>query len=100
MRELVRTSKGFKRRTRSLLRKKPRERGLKPLGYLLTRYEVGEKVVVDIDPSVHKGQPHRRYQGKVGTIVSRRGRAYIVNIKVGGKTKQIITLPEHLRRLA
>ncbi|RLI24351.1 MAG: 50S ribosomal protein L21e [Candidatus Hecatellales archaeon] len=95
---MVKSSKGFKHSTRQLLRKKPRERGLKPLGYLLTEFKVGEKVVVDIDPSVHKGQPHRRYQGKIGTVVDRRGRAYILNIKVGGKTKQVIALPEHLRR--
>ncbi|MHC1564299.1 MAG: hypothetical protein ACXQTF_03105 [Candidatus Hecatellaceae archaeon] len=36
----------------------------------------------------------------MGTIVDKRGRAYIVNVKVGGKTKQIIALPEHLRRFS
>ncbi|KYH37918.1 MAG: 50S ribosomal protein L21e [Candidatus Hecatellales archaeon B24] len=95
---MTKPSKGYKRSTRQLLRKKPRERGLKPLGYMLIEYKVGEKVVVDIDPSIHKGQPHRRYHGKIGTIVDKRGRAYVVNVKVGGKTKQIIALPEHLRR--
>ncbi len=95
---MVRTSKGFRRRTRQTLRKKPRERGLKPLGYLLTEYRVGDKVVIDIDPSTHKGQPHRRYQGKVGTVLERRGRAYVVGVKMGGKVKQIIALPEHLKR--
>jgi large subunit ribosomal protein L21e len=97
---MVKPSKGYKRSTRQLLRKKPRERGLKPLGYLLTEYRVGEKVVVDVDPSIPKGQPHRRYHGKIGTIVDKRGRAYIVSIRVGGKNKQIIALPEHLRRFS
>jgi large subunit ribosomal protein L21e len=97
---MTKPSKGYKRSTRQLLRKKPRERGLKPLGYMLIEYKVGEKVVVDIDPSIHKGMPHRRYHGKIGTIVDKRGRAYIVNVKVGGKTKQIIALPEHLRRFS
>ncbi len=95
---MVRTSKGYRRRTRQLLRKKPRERGLKPLGYLLTKYEVGDKVVIHIDPATHKGQPHRRYHGKVGTVMGMRGRAYIVGVQIGGKLKQIIALPEHLKK--
>jgi len=66
---------------------------------MLINYEVGDRVVIDIDPATHKGQPHRRYHGKVGTILDRRGRAYIVGVRVGGKTKQIIALPEHLRKI-
>jgi large subunit ribosomal protein L21e len=38
----------------------------------LVEYPVGSKVVIDIDPSVHKGMPHKRYQGKVGVVLGRR----------------------------
>jgi large subunit ribosomal protein L21e len=89
-------SKGYRSKTRKLLRKKTRERGLPPLGRLLRRYTVGEKVVIKIDPSIHKGMPHRRFHGKVGTILEQRGRAYYVAMKIGGKTKKVLVRPEHI----
>ncbi|MBS7660207.1 50S ribosomal protein L21e, partial [Candidatus Bathyarchaeota archaeon] len=57
----MRKSKGYRARTRSLLRKKPRERGKLRLSKLLYNYEAGSKVVIKIEPSVQKGMPHRRY---------------------------------------
>ena len=62
-------SKGYRARTRSLLRRKPRERGKISLSKILYNYKPGDKAVIKIDPSVHKGMPHRRYQGKIGVIV-------------------------------
>ena len=90
-------SRGFRKKTRSLLKKKPRERGKLGLSRLLRTYEPGEKVVIKIDPSVHKGMPHRRYQGKVGVIVSKRGSAYEINVTQGDAVKEVIVRPEHLR---
>jgi len=90
-------SRGFRRKTRSLLRKKPRERGKLRLSRILYNYQPGDKVVITIDPSVHKGMPHRRYYGKIGIIKGRRGRAYEVSVTQGDAVKQIIVLPEHLR---
>ena len=90
-------SRGFRKKTRSLLKKKPRERGKLGLSRLLRTFEPGEKVVIKIDPSVHKGMPHRRYQGNVGVIVSKRGRAYEINVTQGDAVKEVIVRPEHLR---
>jgi large subunit ribosomal protein L21e len=53
--------------------------------------------VIDINSSSQKGMPFRRFQGKSGRIVERRGMAYIVEIKDGNKTKKIIARPEHLK---
>jgi large subunit ribosomal protein L21e len=78
------------------LSRKPRERGKTTLTKILHSYAAGEKVVVKIDPSVHKGMPHRRYQGKVGVIVRKRGRSYVVNVTQGDAVKEIIVRPEHL----
>ena len=50
-----------------------------------------------IDPSEHKGMPHRRYHGKTGQILKKQGKAFIVGIKQGNATKQIIANKEHLR---
>ncbi|MFQ6085744.1 MAG: 50S ribosomal protein L21e [Candidatus Bathyarchaeia archaeon] len=69
--------------------------GLSPL---IRRYRVGERVVIRIDRGVHAGMPHRRYQGRVGTIVEERGSSYVVEIAVGKrKVKKIISRPEHLK---
>ena len=90
-------SKGFRSRTRKLLRRKPRERGKIGLSRILRNYQPGEKVVVQIDSSVHKGMPHRRYHGKIGMIVDKRGRAYVIDVTQGKATREIIVRPEHLK---
>ena len=90
-------SRGFRRKTRSLMRKKPRERGKLKLSRILYDYKPGDKVVIKIDPSFHKGMPHRRYHGKIGVIEGKRGRAYEVAVTQGKAIKHIIVLPEHLQ---
>jgi len=94
---MVKHSKGYRTKTRKLLTKSVRERGAIPkLSLLMHDYKEGEYVVVKINPSIHKGMPHRRYQGKVGVIVGKRGRAYEVKVTLGNKEKLIIVRPEHL----
>jgi len=92
------TSKGTRRKSRGVMTKKVRERGRLPLSRLLTKYEVGEKVVIVIDPAIHKGMPHKRFQGKVATIVEKRGRAYIVEIPQRKTVKTLVATPEHIRK--
>jgi len=92
----MKKSKGYRTRTRRLLKKKPREKGKLRMSKLLHQYQPGNHVVVKIDPSVHKGMPHKRYHGKVGTIVDKRGRSYIVSVRQGDAVKEIIVRPEHL----
>lgn len=90
-------SHGYRRKTRALLRKGPRERGKSPLSRLLYDYKPGDKIVIDIDPSIHKGMPHHRYQGKVGIIIAKRGRAYEIEVRQGERLKEIIVRPEHIK---
>lgn len=92
----MRKSKGYRARTRKLLKKKPRERGKIRISRLLCNYNPGDSVVIKIDPSVQKGMPHRRYHGKVGKIVGKRGRSYVVSVTQGDAVKEIIVRPEHL----
>jgi large subunit ribosomal protein L21e len=67
-----------------------------PLGRLLREYAPGEKVNILIDSSTAKGQPHKRFHGKVGQVREKRGRAYVVMVKDGGLEKTLIVRPEHL----
>ncbi len=89
-------SKGFRSGTRQILRKSPRERGLPSLSRIIYPYKIGEKVVIKIDPSIHKGMPHPRFHGKVGTIIEKRGRAYVIEVRDGNKLKKVIARPEHI----
>ncbi|TRO52908.1 50S ribosomal protein L21e [Candidatus Bathyarchaeota archaeon] len=91
-----RKAKGYRRRTRYLLQRKPRERGKTGLSKILRLYEPTEKVVIKLDPSVHKGMPHRRFHGKIGVIAAKRGRSYVVNVSQGKAIKEIIVRPEHI----
>ena len=97
---MAKRSKGIRNRTRKIMRKNPRERGMTPITHAFIKYEVGEKASVVIDPSVHGGQPHMRFQGLTGTIVGMQGKAYILQVKVGKGTKDIIIGPEHLKKQA
>ena len=91
-----RKAKGYRRKTRYLLKRKPRERGKTGLSKLLRNYEPAEKVVIKLNPSVHKGMPHRRFHGKIGVVAEKRGRSYVVNVSQGKAIKEIIVRPEHI----
>jgi large subunit ribosomal protein L21e len=92
----MRKSKGYRSSARRLLTKGPREHGKLRLSKLLHEYQPGTSVVIKIDSSVHKGMPHRRYHGKVGTVLNKRGRSYVVSVSQGDAIKEIIVRPEHL----
>src|SRR2546421_12423978 len=93
---LLRRSKGFRTKTRTLISRKPRDRGKQPLGRLLIPYAPGQTVRIMINPAVQKGMPHRRYNGRVGMVSEKRGRSYVVEV-AGTKTPRIIIArPEHI----
>jgi large subunit ribosomal protein L21e len=83
-----------------VLSKKHREKGMPTVTRVLQTFEEGEKASIIIDPSVHSGQPHRRFYGLTGTIVGKQGKAYLVEVKAGKKKKTVIVGPEHLKRQA
>lgn len=95
---MVKAPRGYRHRTRKLLRKNIREKGgVPPLSLLMIEYSPGDKVHIVINPAIHKGMPHRRYHGMTGTVVGKRGKSYIVEVKVGSKVKTLFIRPEHLR---
>ena len=88
---------GLRSKTRGKLTKRVRERGISPASRVARIFEPGSEVILHIDPSFPKGQPHPRYHGRSGVVRERRGRAYVVDLREGGTIKKIITRPEHLR---
>ena len=96
---MVKRSKGIRSKSRKILRKKPRNRGIKSITRALQEFEKGESVNITIDSSVHEGMPHIRFQGHTGKIEGKQGSAYLVGINDGKKHKTLIIKPDHLRRV-
>ena len=90
-------SHGERRKTAHKLEKRPRERGLSPVSRAIQEFEPGDKANVVIDPSVHRGMPNPKFHGKTGTVVTRRGRSYMLEVSDQSAIKTIIVAPEHLR---
>lgn len=89
----MRHSKGYRNRSRHIL---SRDNVRKGLSMYLIRYNIGDRVHIKINPIAIRTAPHRRYHGKTGVIIGKRGRAYIIEVRVGNDKRTIITTPEHL----
>ncbi len=96
---MVKAPKGYRHRTRKLLRKHVREKGAVPKASVILRdYKPGDKVAIIIDPSFPDwGMPHRRFHGLTGTVTGKRGEAYEVEVYLGRKKKILYVPPVHLR---
>ncbi|MDI6798674.1 MAG: 50S ribosomal protein L21e [Candidatus Aenigmarchaeota archaeon] len=92
---MVKKSRGSRARTRKKLTQKPRYRP--PITKFLQEFERDQRVVILQEPSSQKGMPHPRFKGKIGKIIDKRGKSYIVEIVDGNKVKRIISRPEHLK---
>jgi large subunit ribosomal protein L21e len=92
----MRPSKGYRAGTRSLAKRPLRLKGKPKLTKFLYEYENGASVIVKIDSSQQKTLPHRRFHGKIGKVLERRGRGYLVEVPQGNAVKTIILRTEHL----
>ncbi|HYB59277.1 MAG TPA: 50S ribosomal protein L21e [Candidatus Acidoferrales bacterium] len=90
-------SHGERRKTRYKLKKAIRQRGVAPVSHALKSFNSGQKVHIDLDPSVHKGMPNPKFHGKTGTVVEQRGRAYVIEVTDGNAVKTILARPQHLK---
>lgn len=75
----------------------PRERGQSPPQRAIQEFDDGDRVHLDLDPSIPDGRFPPQFIGQTGEVVGQQGRAYRVQITDGGKEKIVITLPAHLR---
>jgi large subunit ribosomal protein L21e len=89
---------GLQRKTRDKLSKNPRQKGKISLRKYFQKLSTGDRVVLKIEPSIHKGIYHPRFHGKAGVIKGMQGNCYEVVINDGGKEKVLIVHPVHLRR--
>ena len=89
----------IRRKTRNKLSKKITQRGKVTITRYLQHFDVGDKVGIVIEPSVHKGMPHPRFYGKVAVVRSKKGNCYEVIFKDGKKEKTLIAHPVHLKKI-
>lgn len=94
---MVRASHGLRSGTRQKLKKGVREK-FKPERYI-QEFDIGEMVALKLEPASHKGMPHPRFKGRIGEIIEKRGRAYVIKIRDGNRYKKIISRPEHLKKI-
>lgn len=66
----------------------------------LKEFSTGQKVGLVVNSSSQKGMPFRRFHGLTGTIMEKRGRAFVVEIFDGNKKKIVTARPEHLKALS
>jgi len=90
-------SDGYRRRSRSL-QVKPRDKGKASIRQRLQTFEEDDRVSIIINPA-YQNIPHPRFDGRIGKVTRDQGRAYLVEIVDGGKTKEILVTPEHLKRV-
>lgn len=95
---MVKASKGLRRRSRNILSKSPRSRGIPPVARIIRKFEEGDSVSIKVEPSIKDGAPHIRFQGRTGKVVGTQGRAYKVQIYDGGKEKIILSDAVHLTK--
>ena len=90
---------GARRKTRGKMRKPEGTHGKISLRRYFQEFTSGNKVALIIDPAVQEGVFFRRFHGKVGMVDRKTGTCYVVKIRDGSKTKEIIAHPVHLRAI-
>ncbi|MCX6818500.1 MAG: 50S ribosomal protein L21e [Candidatus Aenigmarchaeota archaeon] len=88
---MVRKSYGKMRGTR-----KKKFGGDLPVNRYLEEFKPGDNVSIKL----HAGLkfPHPRFHGTFGTVIAKRGRAYLVRVKDINAYKDIFLKPEHLKK--
>lgn len=95
---MVRRLGGGRRKTRTIFRKKPCQRGKFSLTKYFQKFSKGDKVLLKAEPAVHKGLYFRRFNSRSGIVQGKQGRCYAVRIDDLGKKKDIIVHPIHLQK--
>ena len=89
-------SKGLRSKTRHLLLKDPRHRGVLPPNRVLQQFAVGQTVAVKLEPSQHSGMTHKRFQGLTAVVRGKQGDAFVLDVMHGDMPKTLVVRAEHL----
>ena len=76
-----------------------RQKGKISLSRYFQKLEKGQKVAIKPDASV-PFHTHIRLRGKVGVVEAKRGRSYVIKLKIGKQFKRLILKPIHLKKIS
>jgi len=79
-------------------RKPVRTRGKLQLSRYFQELKTGDFVAISREPAVQSSFPER-LQGITGVVKERKGKVYVVTIKDGNKSKEILIEPIHLKKI-
>ncbi len=65
----------------------------------IKNFEIGDKVAVVPKGNI-KNIPHPRYRGRIGTVLEKRGSAYVVELKVFNAVRHLVVPAVHLEAVA
>ncbi|EFJ53106.1 component of cytosolic 80S ribosome and 60S large subunit [Volvox carteri f. nagariensis] len=92
---------GLRARTRHMFARGFRQKGFIPLTTYLRTYKLGDFVDIKVNGAIHKGMPHKWYQGKTGVVwnVTKRAIGVEINKRVGHRIikKRIHVRVEHVQ---
>ena len=79
-------------------RKPVRTRGKLQFSRYFQELKTGDFVAISRESAVQSSFPER-LQGITGVVKERKGKVYVVTIKDGNKTKEILIEPIHLKKI-
>jgi len=96
---MVQRTGGFRRKSRHKLTKGLRAKGKVSLSRYFQKLEIGDKVCLKAEPSIHKGMYLPRFHSKIGILKAKKGTCYEVLIKDQNKQKTLIVHPVHIKKV-
>jgi len=91
---MAQKSSGSRHGTRRKLKRDRGSRG--EISRKLQKFEIGDRVRIDLEPSVQKGMPHPRFHGRDAEVVEVNGNSCVIALKDGGKQKRFAVKTVHL----
>jgi large subunit ribosomal protein L21e len=95
---MVKRIGGSRRKTRHKFSKSAKTKGKISIRNYLQSFKTGERVLLTVEPAVHKGMYFPRFTGHMGIVKNKKGKCYEVTIMDKTKEKTLIVHPVHLRR--
>lgn len=89
---------GFRRKTRSKLRIKQKDKSPININKFTQEFKPGERVHLKANPKYQKGMYFPRFHGLSGLVTKKKGQCYYVKIKDNNKEKSLIIHPIHLQK--
>ncbi len=86
-----------RKKTRNLYSVPKKSKGKIAVSGYMKKFAVGDHVLLSGKPAVTDGIYFRRFHGRIGTVAGMQGACYFVHIKDGGKDKNLLVGPIHMK---